>query len=512
VNTNDYQMFLDSRLALQARANPHATALEVDGQVFSYCALETMVLHYQEQLHELGVSRGSRVVVWSAKSATAIAVFQAVMRLGGAYVPIDGSSPLGRVLAVAADCCVDVMIVDEDREVEVKAVINTPVISLRPASLFLDVPPTKRVQRTDSQIQFLYPDESRTSEDIAYVLYTSGSTGKPKGVAISHRAALSFVDWSVTELDITAADRLANHAPFHFDLSVLDLYCAFSVGAAVVVVPKLLSFAPTALCEFIVDAQISVWYSVPTVLVLLINGSDFLTNAVVGLRVIAFAGEPFPIEAAKALRRSCQARLINLYGPTETNVITFFEMTDADLDRESDLPIGWLCPGTQGRVGGKPVESGAKGELVVRGPTLMRGYLGRADVGEWYNTGDMVEVGSSGELLYRGRSDNMVKIRGHRIEPGEVSETLQRHPNVELACVVVVGEATSARLVAAVVTKTDKRLGLLEAKAFLAETLPPYMNVDGVVELTEMPVTSNGKIDRKVVLGLVHDVTTAVAS
>ncbi len=511
MNTYDSQTFLDSRLALQARLRPHATALEVDGEKFSYSALEHMVLQYQEQLRKAGVSRGSRVVVWSAKSASAIAVFQAVMRLGAAYVPIDGSSPLGRVVAVAADCGVDVMVVDEDKVLEVQATIGKPVIPLALAPLRHDPYVTERVLRNE-RLRCPTHGETRTSEDIAYVLYTSGSTGKPKGVAISHRAALSFVDWSVTELQITSADRLANHAPFHFDLSVLDLYCAFSVGAAVVVVPKLLSFAPTSLCEFIVDAQISVWYSVPTVLVLLINGSDFLTCGVGALRVIAFAGEPFPIEAAKALRRSCRARLINLYGPTETNVITFFEMTGADLDRNQDLPIGWLCPGTEGRVGGKPVQPGAKGELVVRGPTLMRGYLGQANVGEWYNTGDLVEVGATGELLYRGRSDNMVKIRGHRIEPGEVSVTLQRHPSVELACVVVVGGTTSARLVAAVTTKKNKRLGLLEAKAFLAETLPPYMNVDGVVELTEMPVSSNGKIDRTAVLRLVTDLTAAVAS
>jgi acyl-coenzyme A synthetase/AMP-(fatty) acid ligase len=346
-------------------------------------------------------------------------------------------------------------------------------------------------------------DRAESSDgDLAFILYTSGSTGRPKGVCISHRNALAFIDWAAGTVGLTATDRLSNHAPFHFDLSVFDIYGAFRSGAAVCIVPEGASFAPRSLVEFLSRRAITVWYSVPSALVLMAEHGGLLDLAPGPLHTLLFAGEVFPLKHLKRLRRHWPAvRFLNLFGPTETNVCTFFEVCEIAEDRVQPVSIGRACCGDRvwaRRSDGTEARVGEEGELMVEGPTVMLGYWGgRPQDGMPYATGDLVRLEDSGDYVYVGRRDDMIKVRGHRVEPGEVEAALLAHPDVRDAAVVVTGSGPEARLVAFLVSAGGGRGPLLAMKEHCARRLPRAMIPDDVRYLNELPRTGNGKIDRK---------------
>jgi amino acid adenylation domain-containing protein len=345
-------------------------------------------------------------------------------------------------------------------------------------------------------------------DDLAYILYTSGSTGKPKGVCLSHRHALAFINWAAEELQAMPADRFSNHAPFHFDLSVLDLYVAFKTGASVSLIPDGMSYVPRRLVDFILQENITIWYSVPSALTLMMEQGGLLDLAQpIPLRVILFAGEPFPIKHLRRLfERYPSVRYLNLYGPTETNVCTFYEVTDIPPDRTKPVPIGRACCGDRVwavKDDGTEVKPGEEGELMVSGPTVLLGYWGRPPHGDGpYATGDIVQLQADGNYLYIGRRDHMVKVRGHRIELGDIEAALGEHPHIHEAAVAVSGSGVEARLVAFIVSTTDELPTLLDIKRHCAERLPRYMIVDDVRSIPALPRTRNGKVDRLTLSGM----------
>ena len=229
-------------------------------------------------------------------------------------------------------------------------------------------------------------------------------------MCISHRNALAFVEWSATELGLDDGDRLANHAPFNFDLSVFDLYAAFFAGASVHLIPEAASYAPRQLVEFMQRRAITVWYSVPSVLVLMMSQGGLLRAAMPALHTIVFAGEVFPITSLKRLQRGLGAtRLYNFYGPTETNVCTAYEVPALDADEQREVPIGRAASGDTVyavRADGERAQPGEQGELWVEGPTVMLGYWGKPRQGAApYRTGD--------QRLGRGRRRLSLR-RAHR--------------------------------------------------------------------------------------------------
>ncbi|MGW0280600.1 AMP-binding protein [Streptomyces sp. NPDC003006] len=343
-------------------------------------------------------------------------------------------------------------------------------------------------------------DEATVPDDLAYLLYTSGSTGTPKGVCVSHRGALAFVEWAAAELRARPEDRFANHAPFGFDLSVLDLYVAFAAGASVHLVSAELAYAPAQLVDFLYEEDITVWYSVPSVLALMMREGGLLARpAPAALRAVLFAGEPFPVRYVRQLALWTDARLLNLYGPTETNVCTFHEPTPEDLAGEEPLPIGRAASGDHvwaARPDGTACEPGEEGELLVAGPSVMLGYWGAVPARSPYATGDRVRTDADGTLHYLGRRDHMTKVRGNRVELGDVEAALTAHPDVAEAAAVVVGDGLDARLVAYVVPWPGRDPGVLALKRHCAGRLPRYMVAHDVYVVPELPRTRNGKTDR----------------
>ncbi|MFJ2830801.1 amino acid adenylation domain-containing protein [Streptomyces sp. NPDC087263] len=476
-----HQLVIDS-----ARRSPDSPAVGSAHGVFSYRELDSRADQYAAALHRRGVRPGDRVVLWSHKTFDAIALMQGALRVGAIYVPISAANPAARVQRITASCSPAVVVTDADG---IRRATDHGWDDSVPLASFETV-------REEASAEDAPPVHKNEPDDPAYILYTSGSTGEPKGVCISHRNALAFVRWAAAEVGVTAEDRLSNHAPFNFDLSVFDLYAAFLAGASVLLVPEGLAYDPVQLGSLLHREQITVWYSVPSALTLMMQRGELLAGEPpAALRACVFAGEPFPIQHVHELRKAWpDVRMFNWYGPTETNVCTSYEVTDRDLGSTRPLPIGTAVSGD--RIQLHPPRS-REGEIVVSGPTVMLGYWGREPQKGPYFTGDIGRMGPDGMLEYVGRRDHMVKVRGHRIELGDIEATITANPKVAAAACLVVGSGLEAKIHAVVVPEGTERPGLLELKRECADRLPLYMVVDAVHVVTELPLTANGKTDRQ---------------
>jgi clorobiocin biosynthesis protein CloN4 len=468
---------------------PDRLAVAGPDSALRYGEMDALADRLAHRLRDLGVRAGDRVLIWADKSATVVAAMQAVLRLGAAYVPQSASIPASRVAVVARDCAAGAVCTAGDRFGELATELSRDMPFLDLGAPLRDGPTVPPV------------NEPVQPHDLAYILYTSGSTGTPKGVCISHLNGRAFVDWAAGMLDAGPEDRFANHAPLTFDLSVLDLYAAFSVGASVHLIPSELGYAPVHLVDLLHQERITVWYSVPSALILMMRGGGLLDRpAPAALRAVLFAGEPFPIAPLRQLATWTNARLMNLYGPTETNVCTAHTVEPDDLRRECPVPIGtavcgdkvWAVTG-DGRVAGP----GDEGQLLVDGPTVMLGYWGFEPHHGAYRTGDVVRVRADGSYEYVGRRDDMVKVRGHRIELGDVEAALASHAEVDECAAVVVGEGIEARLIAFVVPKPGCGPGVLSLKRHSAQRLPRHLVADEFRLVEVLPRTRNGKVDRR---------------
>jgi len=482
-----------------AQRDPGSPAVVAEDQTLTYGELDNLANGFASALRRRGVAPGDRVVLWSGKSALAVAFMQGALRAGAVYVPVAAANPAARVARISDDSGAVLIVADEwaappvapsaEQEADTAGAGPGAVVLL--ADLLGD-----RASEHDE------PPFAGDPDDPAYVLYTSGSTGSPKGVCLSHRNALAFVDWAVRLLAVGPQDRLSNHAPFNFDLSVFDLYAAFRAGASVHLVPPELAYSPVQLAEFIRERDISVWYSVPSALALMMRQGGLLDGPEPpALRACIFAGEPFAINQVHALRKGWpNVRMFNWYGPTETNVCASYEVTDSDLARNRPLPIGAAsCDDTLTL---DPADE--EGEIVVAGPTVMLGYWGRPRHQGPYRTGDIGRLGPDGNLEYVGRIDHMVKIRGNRIELGEVEAVIGAHSAVADAAVAVVGSGLEARLHAVVVPADGERLRLVALKQFSAQRLPPYMVIDALHTVNDLPLTPNGKTDRSALVAAIE--------
>lgn len=477
-----------------ARRAPDTLAVAAPDASLSYGTLDRLAERYAAAMYARGVRAGSRVVIWSGKSTAAVAATQGALRIGAVYVPVTDSNPAARVARIATDCAAALVVADATAAERGRADGGDALLATAGIALAALDELIGGETRWDPATMRYQPGH----DDPAYILYTSGSTGMPKGVVISHRNALAFVDWAVEALRIGPADRLSNHAPFNFDLSVFDLYAAFRAGASVHLVPTELAYAPRQLVEFIYDGRLTIWYSVPSALSLMVTEGGLLDQeAPPDLRACIFAGEPFTLTHAQTLRKAWPGvRMLNWYGPTETNVCTSYEMTDADLPRSRPLPIGTAASGDTVELD----PPGGTGEIVVSGPTVMLGYWGRERHHGPYRTGDTGRAAPDGNLEYVGRQDHMVKVRGNRIELGEIEAALSADPMVRDVTVLVAGSGLDARLHAVIVPEPGARPSLLRLKRRCAEQLPLYMVVDELHLVDAIPITANGKKDRAAVL------------
>lgn len=505
-----------------ARRNPAQVAL-VDGEHhLTYGELEAQSNQLAHTLQEQGIGVGSRVGLYLDKSSAAIVSIFGILKAGAAYVPLDPASPVPRVALIAEDCQLVAIVGNAAR---LAALL--PCLPVPPPHLIVTEGSAAGLrQSTQSQLiewevvrgasVAALAESVAIENDLAYILYTSGSTGRPKGVMIDHRAALTFINWAAGYFQLKPADRLSNHAPLHFDLSIFDLFAGIAVGATIALVPPLVTLFPYTLAAWMAEKRITTWYSVPSALIQLLLHGELPQHDLSALRLVLFAGEVFPIQHLRWLQQLLPTpSYYNLYGPTESNVCTVFPVPTLSPAQSTPCPIGRACANTQVMAlneRGELVAPGEEGELYVRGPTLMRGYWGLPDAtaarllpnplapdsGERvYRTGDLVRLDFDGNYLFIGRRDGMVKSRGYRIELGEIEAALHRHPGVaEVAVIPLPDDNVGCRLVAYVVPRSGSIATQDGLRATCQRYLPHYMIPEQVEILSYLPRTSTGKIDR----------------
>jgi len=501
-------------LQASARARPDHVAVEdLPSGALTYRELDSLTDRVRDRLHAMGVRPGDRVGVYARKSIDAYAAILGAMKAGAAYVPVDYGAPAWRSSYILADCAVRAVVLERSLVDAWRG--EAQQLGHDPELLVLEEVggggglATALDAAGDAPAVATVP---RAPDDLAYILYTSGSTGKPKGVMLTHRNAMAYVDWCTMVFAPSAGDRFSSHAPFHFDLSILDLYVPLKHGATVVLIDAERGKEPLGLAQLIAERRLTIWYSTPTILTLLAQFGRMERHDYSTLRYVFFAGEVFPVKHLREVtQRLPGASFYNLYGPTETNVCTYHPIPRVvEADRTVPYPIGRVCEQLRARVvegDGRDVARGDEGELVIAGDNVMQGYwnlaertaqafLVDADGTRWYRTGDVVVEDADGVFTFVGRRDRMVKRRGYRIELGEVEAGLYRHPSVREAAVVAVPDAEGApRLKAFLALGNGEKGSVLAMKRFAAEALPAYMVPDAFAFVEALPKTSTDKVD-----------------
>ncbi len=524
---------LQHLLSESAARTPRLPAVASGERFLTYGELDRLSNQVARALLARGVLPGDRVGILAPKSAASVVALFGALKAGACYVPLDAKSPAARLSSIMRDSGIAVILSDAETAHDAAAmaasvpglrsvIVTGPHWGAEGPPTFRALPSAPAVLPWDAVLA--EPDrplspERATETDLAYILYTSGSTGVPKGVMISHRSSLTFVEWAAACAGLRPHDRVCSPAPLHFDLSVFDVFSTCRAGATMVVLPEMTAMFPVRLAEWMQQERISVWYSVPSILTMLVTRGGLGAFDLSRLRAIIFAGEVFPVKHLSRLMAELpRACYFNWYGPTETNVCTSFEVPAAKSGSrpQGPVPIGTACANTdvfavtsEGRRVSRP---GEVGELYVRGPSLMRGYWGKPDRTRQvlvrnpfqdaydepaYRTGDLVTLDSGGSYVFLGRRDGMVKTRGYRVEVGEVEAALYEHPAVREAVVLTVPDELLGNRLRAVISANDSAgLTRLEVLEHCRRRLPGYM-VPDVIEFCEaLPRTSTGKVDR----------------
>nr|WP_328799373.1 non-ribosomal peptide synthetase [Rhodococcus sp. T7] len=482
----------------QAARTPDAVAVEFDGDVLTYAALDARANQLARHLIAQGVAPETRVAVVMRRSLELVVGIYAVLKAGGAYVPVDPDHPAERtsyVLASAQPVCVLTSSADRPELPN-----RIPVSALDT----LDLSDVAAVPLTDAErIEPLRPAHP------AYVIYTSGSTGKPKGVAVPHAAIVNQLHWMQSEYALTDRDVWLQKTATTFDVSVWGYFWPLQVGATMVLATPDGHREPAYLTRVIDEHAVTVTDFVPSMLDVFVAAAP--EGSCRSLRHVFVIGEALPPATVLRFRELSAAGLHNLYGPTEAAVsVTYWKTGAADT---TNVPIGVPEWNTQAYVLDArlhPVPVGVPGELYLGGAQLARGYLGRVDLtsdrfvanpfgrtGErMYRTGDLVRWTSAGALVYIGRTDFQVKFRGQRIELGEIETVLRSHPAVTGAVVSVYSDTTVGDHLIAYVVGTPGDVDVAELRRQASESLPSYMVPSAITVLDEFPLNTSGKLDR----------------
>jgi amino acid adenylation domain-containing protein len=478
-----------------------------------------------ETLRQAGVGRGDRVGVWMEKRPATVQAILGILYAGAAYVPLDPRSPWRRCRAIAVDCGMSALIVDAPSFSSPSDLFD----GWSPRLLLVDADgdevrgapgmQTRVPVLTLAEAAASAPDfktDRPSSNDLAYLLYTSGSTGTPKGVVHTHGSGAAFTRWILERFAIRSDDVFSSHAPFHFDLSISDLYAPLGAGATVHLIDTTEAMLAPYLVRKVPEWGITVWYSVPSILVAMLEQGSLERIGFGSVRILFFAGEVFPTPQLRRLRRALPGvGLYNLFGPTETNVCTYYEVPpDIPEDATAPIPIGRVCEHLETFVlddEGQEVGEGLEGTLWARGGNLMQGYWNdpertasslrpdpRGKPGLAYCTGDRVRLLAGGDYQFLGRRDHMIKTRGYRVELGEIESALTAHPDVlEAVAVPLPDPKLGNRLMASIVPRAGRQPSPGQLRGFCTERLPSYMVPEQIEVLTAFPRTSTGKADRQ---------------
>ncbi len=471
--------------------NPEAIALEYKTIKLTYQQLDLRSHYLVQRLVNFGAKTNEIVAICLPRCPEMIIGMLAILKANAAYLPINSDTPTERIAEILQQSnAVALLCVAEDKN---------RFSTLHSNVLVLD---------ESSEIQeIIAPLSNSNGDDLAYVIFTSGSTGRPKGVMLNHESLAIRLRWLQKTFQINPTDRIAQTIQFSFDPSLIEIFLALTQGACLVLAPAGFE-TPKAFAHFIVEQKITAFASVPSSVRNLLQGLAHYSET--NLRVICCGGEVLPPKLASEFIKKTSARILNVYGPTETVILaSVFECT-----KEMDyaiLPIGRPIDNTQIYVVDnqfKLLPIGVIGEIVIGGDAIAKGYLNQADLtnerfladpfnpeNRVYKTGDTGYIGADGELYFVGRIDNQVKISGYRIELGEIESLLENHAHVRSAAVKVI-DTNQQKVIYAYVEPVEKSEVLIgELSKLLRHHLPDYMQPRAIISVDLMPTKSNGKTD-----------------
>jgi amino acid adenylation domain-containing protein len=498
------QQVMHRLIEAQVAATPSAIAVEIAGRRVTYRELNDRANTLAIELVARGVGPDALVGLCIERSAELVVAVLAILKAGGAFVPIDPELPRDRVRFMLEETQATLVLVDAARSnwmYEIVGLLGTKVIVV--AARDADAP----VPRTANLADRCAPEHR------AYLMFTSGSTGRPKGVLVPHRAVCNHALWFADRLDMTPADRMLQHASIGFDAAMAEIFAPLVVGATVVLAPPKVHRDLLALPELLRTERISVAQIVPSALRVVVDAPGF--DACHTLRYLVIGGEALEGSlAAAVLANLPHVRLGNFYGPTEAAVdATSHEVTRVDADSPT-VPIGKPIANVRCRILDPWLDLtpiGVPGELCLGGLGLANGYLNAPErSAAWfvddpfapgerlYRTGDLARYLPDGTIEFIGRVDTQVKLRGYRIELAEVESPLRQHPDVRQAAVVLREDTPGdPQLVAYVVLKAESTLTIHDLRALLRDQLPAYMVPSAYCLLDSLPLMSNAKLDRR---------------
>lgn len=499
---------LSALVADQARKTPDAPALADAHWQFSYREMRQQVVALAQLLRQRGVKPGDSVAVALPRSVFLTLALHGIVEAGAAWLPLDTGYPDDRLRMMLEDARPSLLITSEDQ-----------------LARFSDIPGLESLcyqqplaAGDDAPLALSKPDHT------AYIIFTSGSTGRPKGVMVGQTAIVNRLLWMQDRYPLSADDVVAQKTPCSFDVSVWEFWWPFIAGAQLVMAEPEAHRDPQAMQQFFARYGVTTTHFVPSMLAAFVASLDADSVAACRtLRRVFCSGEALPTELCREWERLTGAPLHNLYGPTEAAVdVSWYPACGSELAAVtgSSVPIGWPVWNTGLRIldaAMRPVPPGVAGDLYLTGIQLAQGYLGRPDLtasrfiadpfapGErMYRTGDVARWLTNGAVEYLGRSDDQLKIRGQRIELGEIDRVMSALPDVAQAvshaCVFNQAAATGGdarQLVGYLVSDSGLPLDTAALKARLAEQLPPHMVPVVLMQLAELPLSANGKLDRK---------------
>ncbi|KWK19878.1 hypothetical protein WT79_30590, partial [Burkholderia stagnalis] len=512
----DRQQCLHGLFEEQVRRTPEATALISGDERLSYAELNVRANRLARYLVDLGVAPDTLVAVCLERGTSMVVSLLGILKAGGAYVPLDPAYPGARLAHILSDAAPAVVLVDPAGR---KALADALGDALLSQYTLVDVsvgsPPWNGLSADDLSPHAL----GLTSRHLAYVIYTSGSTGMPKGAQNEHSALVNRLVWMQSAYRLDTRDVVLQKTPFSFDVSVWEFFWALANGATLVMAAPGAHRDADYLTDVIAQHGVTTLHFVPSMLGGFLEAPG-LSRCTALSRIIC-SGEALPVATARrCLERLPQAQLHNLYGPTEAAIDVTAFTCPADFDAQT-VPIGKPIANTRIYLlddDQAPVPLGAVGELYIGGVGVARGYLNRPELtaerflpdpfaraagrpdARMYRTGDLARYLPDGNLVFLGRNDDQVKIRGFRIEPGEIEVQLAAHDAVRDAIVIARHDAAgNARLLAYVVLHDDAPRAELvrRLREHLAARLPEYMVPAAFIVLDALPLTANGKLDRR---------------
>jgi amino acid adenylation domain-containing protein len=499
----------------QVARSPEATALVFEQESLSYGELNARANRLAHRLIALGVEPDQRVAICVERSTAMVVGLMAILKAGGAYVPLDPEYSGERLAFILDDTAPALVLADAAGRQALGSALQAHTV-LDPDEVQAD---TLAGADVNPEVPGLTPS------NLAYIIYTSGSTGQPKGVMVEHAQVVRLFDTTQATFGFANSDVWCLFHSFAFDFSVWELWGALRYGGTLVLVPHAITRSPQAFYQLICEQGVTVLNQTPSAFTALM---EYVQPSSDRLRYVIFGGEalqPSTLRDWYGVRGESAPQLVNMYGITETTVhVTYYPLTSSDA-QHTDSVIGQRLPDLNLYLldaFGQPVPMGAVGEMYVGGAGVARGYLNRPELtaerflrdpfsdkpdARMYKTGDLARYLPNGDLAFLGRNDDQVKIRGFRIELGEIAARLAEHPSVREAVVVAQGADTDKRLVAYVVAQSEvqdtsvgSEAGLALAgtlRDYLSGRLPGYMVPSAFVRLESLPLTGNGKLDRR---------------